>query len=60
MRRATDGLHLHPVPVLSIPRGPAGLALFVCHRHVVAGLHRGRALLGTAALPRIVRVQPDC
>lgn len=60
MRRAPDGLHLYPVQILPIPRGLAGLAVLVRHRHVVAGLYRGGAVPRTSPLPRLIRVQPDC
>lgn len=37
--RAADGVHIHPVPVLSVARGPARSSLLMLHRHVVSRLH---------------------
>lgn len=57
MRRTTDRVHVHSIAILPISRSLARPTIFRCYRHVVTGLHRGRAVPWSAFIPRIVRVQ---
>lgn len=57
MPRATDSLYLHPVQILSFPRGATGNVLHRRYRCLVLGLHRRRALPWFAFVPGHQRVQ---
>ena len=59
MSRASDGLHIYTVTILSVSRGPVRYTVHSCDRYVVAGLHRGGALPRFAVVSWYQRVQSD-
>lgn len=59
MSRKADGVHVHPIAFLPFARSATWFAVLVSDRHVVARLHRGRTLPGTAIVSGNIRIQSD-
>ena len=57
MRRTADCIHIHPIKILSISRGPTRTPILFSNRYVVARLHCGGVILRATIIPWLLWIQ---